>query len=166
MECPTCGAGMATAAAQSWGAAAGNGARTAPAEVVAADTVADTVNAPPERSLIRLAPPAPELARTPASLGARMLPARLGVGFPAHLWRQPAVRAAVRAGAGALALSVGLRLGRVVLARALARGGPRPLAATPPLVVRLPAAPAPGSGPRGGEIVETWIYVRQQRTGR
>jgi hypothetical protein len=142
MNCPTCGATLTLATECAWCAARARDASSA--------LVAGVVDELPERGMVSLAPlePAGVLTRAPASGRALTVIAREGL--TAQLWRQPAVRAVARAGAGALAFSVGLRLARALLARALVR--------LPP-ATRLPAA-------RGGEVVETWIYVRQQRVGR
>jgi hypothetical protein len=87
---------------------------------------------------------------------------RPGASLPAQLWRQPAVRAAVRTGATAIALSLTLRLARGWLAHSPARGVPRRFA--PALSRRLAEVAAPRSGASGVETVETWVHVRQVRT--
>jgi hypothetical protein len=88
---------------------------------------------------------------------------RPGASLPAQLWRQPAVRAAARTGAAAIALSMALRLARGWLAHSLARGASRSIA--PALTKNLPEVSLPRRMARGAETVETWIYVRQVRTG-
>ena len=85
--------------------------------------------------------------------------------LPALLWRQPAVRAVARAGAGAVALTLGMRLLRGWLGRGplrsrqLARATTSALPSARQLLdhsmdgVERPA--------RGDEVVETIIYVRR-----
>jgi hypothetical protein len=156
MECPACGADQAPATECEWCAQAGKVALTALAD--------GEVEAMPERGVVRIAPSAPEAVLMPSGFGARPPRIRAGVGLTARLWSHPAVRAAVRTGVGAVALSMGLRLARGWLARSLARGGPRGMA--PSLVDHLPISPVTRRVARDGEIVEAWIYMRQVRGSR
>jgi hypothetical protein len=155
MVCPTCGAALAPVTECVRCAARERGAGSAQGGAV--------IVATPERGRVRVAPAAPAGALIPASIDARPLPIGARVGLPVRLWRQPAVRAVARAGAGALALSVGLRLARVWLARSIARRGAPPLAHA---LTELPTATRPERPVARGEVVETWIYVRQERLGR
>jgi hypothetical protein len=88
--------------------------------------------------------------------------------LPALLWRQPAVRAVARAGAGAIALSVGMRLLRVWLThpRATRQAAASVLPGVRQLLAqRHGAGGLPGAnGDRrvgAGEIEETVIYLRR-----
>jgi hypothetical protein len=138
MECPTCGADNTPA----------NG----------------VMDALPERHVARVVPMGTAGAIVGSPGGAGVLRVMANARLASRVWRQPAVRA----GAGALALSVGLRLTRIWLARANVRRDLR--RATPSLAESLagrllvPLRPRPVA--RGGEVVETWIYVRQERVGR
>lgn len=81
------------------------------------------------------------------------------------LWRQPAVRAVARAGVGALALTLGMRVVRGLLARPHITGeaarAALPLARH--LFDRQPASRRPEGdlSEGGGEVIETLIYMRQ-----
>jgi hypothetical protein len=70
----------------------------------------------------------------------------------------------VRTGAAAITLSVALRVARGWLAHSLARGTSRRIA--PRLTSHLPEVAAPRRLARGAETVETWIYMRQVRSGQ
>jgi hypothetical protein len=99
--------------------------------------------------------------------GSRSADTRLMVrssALPAVLWRQPAVRAVAQAGAGAIALGLGVRLLRAWLAH------PRAVrtvtsSALPTLGDLLQAVNgADGEVPgreRGGDVVETFVYMRR-----
>jgi hypothetical protein len=85
-------------------------------------------------------------------------------GLPAVLWRRPAVRAVAQAGAGAIMLTLGMRLLRAWLARPNAARAVAPSAL--PLVADLlhPTDNAGGEslrGERGTEVMETFIYIRR-----
>jgi hypothetical protein len=84
--------------------------------------------------------------------------------LPAVLWRQPAVRAVAQAGAGAIALTLGMRLLRAWLARPRGARAVGPSAL--PLVADLlhPTDSGGGAslrGERGTEVMETFIYIRR-----
>ncbi len=84
--------------------------------------------------------------------------------FPALLWRQPVVRAAVRTGASAIALSLAVRMAERVLADRGARSA-IPDDHLPPLARWLePSSPARGPRRRrrgSAEVTETLIYIRR-----
>jgi hypothetical protein len=126
------------------------------------------VDATPGRGIALVAASDQASVGTRAPFDARSLPVFAGAGLPARLWRQPVVRAAARASASALALSVGLRLARLWWARSRARRGLRSVAPSlaGALAEQLPATRLPRPVARGGAVVETWIYVRQERVGR
>lgn len=85
--------------------------------------------------------------------------------LPALLWQQPAVRAVARAGVGAVALTLGMRLLRAWLARP--RATRQVVTTALPMVADLleqgrhsgssPLAPAE----RGAEVTETFIYMQR-----
>lgn len=85
--------------------------------------------------------------------------------LPAVLWRQPAVRAVAQAGAGAVALTLGLRLLRAWLARP--RAVRQVVSSALPLMAELieqgglSGEPPARRGERGAEMVETVIYARR-----
>ncbi len=85
--------------------------------------------------------------------------------LPARLWRQPAVRAVARASAGALALTLGMRLLRGALARPRVTGelASTVLPTIRHLFDRTPARRSPLGVPsdHDGEVVETFIYMRR-----
>lgn len=86
--------------------------------------------------------------------------------LPARLWRQPAVRAVARASAGALALTLGMRVLRGALMRphvtSQLAGSALPAlrqmfdARSP---ARRPVLPATGDD--NADVVETFIYIRR-----
>lgn len=85
--------------------------------------------------------------------------------LPAVLWQQPAVRAVARAGAGAVALTLGMRLLRAWLVRTRTA---QSLASTalPTVTELLRRNERPIQGPgerveRGTEMVETFIFMRR-----
>jgi hypothetical protein len=83
--------------------------------------------------------------------------------LPAVAWRQPVVRAAVRTGASALALSLAARAARAVVSgrRASAQ---LPQATLPSVfdLLQSPSAPRRMSGPAPRvEVIETFVYVRR-----
>ena len=84
--------------------------------------------------------------------------------LPAVLWRQPAVRVAAQAGAGAIALTVGARLLRAWLARPRAVRGMATSAL--PFAADLLQSPSTMAGEhvrpeRSGDVVETFIFLRR-----
>jgi hypothetical protein len=83
--------------------------------------------------------------------------------LPALAWRQPAVRSAVRTGAGALALSLMVHAARTVITSRRARG--QVTEGMVPAVLRAlqPQPPSQHGDDRGqaAVVVETFIYVRQ-----
>jgi hypothetical protein len=85
--------------------------------------------------------------------------------LPAVLWQQPAVRAVAQAGAGAVALTLGLRLLRAWLARP--RAAHQVVSSALPLMAELieqggrAGEPPTRRGERGTEMVETVIYVQR-----
>jgi hypothetical protein len=83
--------------------------------------------------------------------------------LPARAWRQPAVRSAVRTGAGALALSLMVHAARTVITSRRARG--QVTDGMVPAVLRAlqPQTQGQRSDERGqaAVVVETLIYVRQ-----
>ncbi len=120
-------------------------------------------------------PPLPEAEEMPAysngldgtarhdTGGTSLVPARPSL--PAVLWRQPAVRAVARAGAGAVALTLGLRLLRVWLARTRTAQS-LASSALPAVTELLRQNERPTQGPgerveRGSEMVETFIFMRR-----
>jgi hypothetical protein len=85
--------------------------------------------------------------------------------LPAVIWQQPAVRAVAQAGAGAVALTIGMRLLRAWLSRPSA---PRRLVSSAlPLVADVleqgdrPTLPQAGRVERGTEVVETFVYMHR-----
>lgn len=124
-----------------------------------ADRVTPDAHHEPARAsmttLVRAQPSPPMVSRRPS--------------LPVLLWRQPAVRAVARAGAGALALSLGVRLLRSALARPRATGrvvsGALPFARTllDPMLERgaMPRTPFGATNERGADVIETFLYVRQ-----
>lgn len=80
----------------------------------------------------------------------------------AQVWRQPAVRAAVKTGASAIALSLAVRAARVALS---GRGPRRALTSTALPALSDLLAPResalPSQRAQYGEVVETYIYMRR-----
>jgi hypothetical protein len=95
----------------------------------------------------------------------RPLPASLGrlSALPALAWQQPAVRAAVRTGASALALSLAIRAARAMVSgrRTSAAMTQGPLPALADLFQSQPATRRTSGPAARVEIVETFIYVRR-----
>ena len=86
------------------------------------------------------------------------LPVRLAE-LSVAAWRQPAVRAAIKTGASALALSLAMRAAR----RALTRSPSRRLAARPTLPALSDLLPreTPDGRERGTIVIETFVYIRR-----
>jgi hypothetical protein len=89
----------------------------------------------------------------------------MGPALPAVVWRQPAVRTLVQAGAGAVAMTLGMRLLRAWLARPRAT---RALASSAlPVVAELlrqrdrPSLVPGERAEPGAEVVETVIFMRR-----
>ena len=95
--------------------------------------------------------------------GTSLVPARPSL--PAVLWRQPAVRAVARAGAGAVALTLGMRLLRAWLVRTrTAQSLASSALPTVTELLRRNERPAQGPGERverGTEVVEAFIFMRR-----
>lgn len=85
--------------------------------------------------------------------------------LPARLWRQPAVRAVAQASMGALALTLGMRLLRGALTRP--RATSQLASSALPAIRQLFDARVPRRSlltvpdNPGGEVVETFIYIRR-----
>lgn len=124
---------------------------------VTAELMPDVATVPPDGSAIPDAIPATALAVRPAA--AELSPALTRAGQLAiAAWRQPAVRAAVKTGASAVALSLAFRAARQALASPSARRA-----------VARDALPSlsdlfhTGNEPPDGRyvVVETYIYMRR-----
>lgn len=129
----------------------------APLRPVAADDAVRLVEGSARSGASRAVEPVavPEI-RAGASLALARVSARAAV-----LWQQPAVRAAARTGASAMALSLALRLAKSLL---VSRGG-----ATAPSIVpalgdllrtREPLA-MPSRRGEPGEVLEMFVYMRR-----
>ena len=120
----------------------------APAWVAEGNIVAEVVV--PESTALTIAPQQPQRS---------VLAALAHAGAVA--WRQPAVRAAVRTGATAVALSVALRMaGRLVTSRSARQVATQ--AALPGLAELLePGDQRVARHGRGSEVTETFIYTRR-----
>jgi hypothetical protein len=172
MWCPTCGASELGSSMQcpSCGAPVRSAARTAASAVV--ESTAERGPVSTELPLLGDADGVVAQRSYSASTALTREPvrARLAVAsqaLPALLWRQPAVRVVAQAGAGALAVSLGVRLLRAWLARPAST---RELASSAVPTLRDLLGPAQRSaaltGPRETAVVETVIYVRQTIRGR
>lgn len=160
--CPRCGASLATIPPVAWDdaneviegtiieyAATGDGPQAENMEMeVASDEGLPTIahEATPSTSLVVARPALPSL--------------------PVRLWRQPAVRAVAQASAGALALTLGMRLLRGALTRPRATGQ---FASSALPVLRqmfdsrapISRSSLPATSDDAAEIVETFIYMRR-----
>ncbi|HLZ23592.1 MAG TPA: hypothetical protein VKQ30_15880 [Ktedonobacterales bacterium] len=74
-------------------------------------------------------------------------------------WRQPAVRAAIKTGASALALTLAMRAARHMLARPPARRAA--IRTVLPTLSDLLQSEAPDGRERGTMVIETFVYVRR-----
>jgi hypothetical protein len=95
--------------------------------------------------------------------GTSLVPVRPSL--PALLWQQPAVRAVARAGAGAVALTLGMRLLRAWLVRTRAAQS-LASSALPTVTELLRQHERPAQTPgerveRGAELVEIFIFMRR-----
>jgi hypothetical protein len=176
MECPTCHAWIARPGAHCPRCGA-----LLELDRTAAEQLAAVVESTAERGPISAELPLPmegELAYEDAGTGtgaARTADTRLvvrGQSLPAVLWQQPAVRAVAQVGAGAIALSLGMRLLRAWLARPRAVRGAASSAL--PVFADLLQGPQGTTAPlrelarpeRGAEVVETFVYMRRVRRRR
>lgn len=116
----------------------------------------------------------PEVQREPGTAivvrgaqGRALAPLARMTRLPALAWRRPAVRAAVKTGASAVALSLALRAARTLLAaRRQAARQPAPASSLLPALADLLRAPEPSRAAGGHDrgqarvVSETIIYIR------
>jgi len=170
MECAHCRAALRADDAVC--PACGRPAPAARATIVEGTILPDVNPAPPPGEFASPPPGAAEETIPPARALVPAQPAHPALAALAHLpacaWRRPAVRSAVKTGAGAVALTVALRLaGRWVTSRgARQAAGESLLPALADLLAqgedgRAIARRAIARRGRHGEITETFIYLRR-----
>lgn len=139
--CPTCGGIMREVAARD-----------------AVEVVETTVEVRPEEVAQATGAPPPETG----TLAVAPLPASAALPVPARLaqlslaaWRRPLVRATVKTGASALALSLAVRATRHALIRPSVRRS------APSVLRSMLEADSPPDSECGAAVIETFVYVRR-----
>lgn len=159
-HCPRCGASLAAATHGAWDAE-GELIEGTIVEYAAAEDVL-----PPHRLDASRDGEPPICAQAPTPSTSLVVARHAALpSLPVRPWRQPAVRAVARASAGALALSLGMRLLRGALARPRATSE---LASSALPVLRQLFDHAPdhrlpfgAASEQDADIVETFIYMRR-----